>query len=64
MFHFCDSASWMPGCTAKTAFVAGAVGVGAVVAAPFALAAAGFGSAGVVAGSLAAGWQVCIDLKK
>ena len=40
--------------------VAVVVGTSATLLAPVALAAAGFGSAGVVAGSLAAGWQASI----
>lgn len=40
--------------------VAVVAGTSATLLAPVALAAAGFGSAGVVAGSLAAGWQASI----
>ena len=44
--------------TAGKMAIAAAVGVGSVVAAPVVLAAAGFTSAGVLAGSIAAGVQV------
>ena len=40
--------------------MAGVVGVTSIVAAPFVLAGAGFGTAGVAAGSIAASVQVCL----
>ena len=39
-----------------------AVGTTAIVAAPFVLAAAGFGAAGVAAGSAAAAWQEVLEM--
>ncbi|WAR17838.1 hypothetical protein MAR_032432 [Mya arenaria] len=52
--RYSDDDSWF---TLKNIAIGGVVGAGAVVAAPFALGAAGFGAAGVTAGSLAAAIQ-------
>ena len=44
----------------ERALVGGGIALGSIIAAPYALAAAGFTGTGVVAGSLAAGWQATV----